>query len=364
MADRTIADAGVAPLAWDSDLSWEELSAPTAAEDVKALAGSLDITGGGAITCRGRSVDFTNYVGTFIRDLGNSFVIGDGTAGAGNVALKFVAGMTYTDNSQVSMSFVSTSATQQTITTAGKAVHAIEIAGAGSSYILGDAFTGVATAGTLVVTAGSFDTGGFAVNVPRFVGSSTGQVRAITLGTSVVTLTGTSIVWSMAALNLTLSAAASTIIISNTSASSKTFAGADGTYGTVQIVMGGAGVVTFTGSNSFAAINRSGTGTKTVEFTDGTTTTLTGGLASFLSGTSGNLITITGTSTGGWTISTATNISIDFVSLDYLTVTGGGILYAGTNSTDGGHNGANVVFTDPPSGKPAFASPYMRRRAA
>jgi hypothetical protein len=329
---------------WSSGGSWQGLIAPTAADDATATGTSGNLTVDAANVCR--SLDFTNYVGlfTFTSGRGISLSIGDGTAGAGNVALRFVSGMTK-NFSGAGISLISTSGTQQSVFSGGLTTYSLSFSGAGGSWILGDNHS----LNNLTLTAGTLDTNGKSVTLTGGVTVTGSTTRTLTLGASVITIAGTAPWDATTTTNLTFSGASSTILLSYVGASAYSFIGGGLTYGTVQVAMTGSGVLTFTGSNTFSVIQRSGTGTKTIKFTDGTTTTLTGGTSAFFSGTSGNLITITGTSTGGWTLNLNGNtVSCDYISLDYCTVTNG-TLYAGSHSTNGGHNGANVIFTGPPS---------------
>jgi hypothetical protein len=98
-------------------------SAPTSADDVffDSASGSVTVTmATGAVA---RSLDCTGFTGTVSHGSGFTLSLGDATAGAGGVALKFVAGMTYTFGSVTTsaITFASTSATQQTIDFGGKA---------------------------------------------------------------------------------------------------------------------------------------------------------------------------------------------------------------------------------------------------
>ena len=132
---------------WSSDPNtWiaPAAAAPRAQDDVFFGAGSLGASNctlaTGSRPCR--SINFTGYTNTFNHTVG-TLDIGDGTAGAGTVALKLSSGMTYTVGGSVN--FISTSGTQQTITCAGKTLPVTSFSGAGSSYVLADDFksTGV-----------------------------------------------------------------------------------------------------------------------------------------------------------------------------------------------------------------------------
>src|SRR5688572_9008082 len=107
--------------AWTTAGTWSATGAggldsagpPTAADDAifETLSGNVTV-GTGSVA---RSVDCQggtgNYAGTLTHTAGVTLAIGDGTAGAGNRALRFSSGMTYTlGNATTSaISFVSTS---------------------------------------------------------------------------------------------------------------------------------------------------------------------------------------------------------------------------------------------------------------
>jgi hypothetical protein len=195
--------------AWTTGASWVGGVAPSAADDAVLDATSGNITVGAGAVCR--SLDCTGYTGTLTHTAAVTLTIGDATAGAGNVALKLAAGMTYTlgSTSTSAISFVSNSATQQTIATGGKALGSLTFNGTGS-WQLQDACT--ATAGTVTLTKGSLDTNNQTCVWGDFQ-SDNSNTRAILGGTSAITtagqwndLTTTGLTRSMASTTLTLSA--------------------------------------------------------------------------------------------------------------------------------------------------------------
>lgn len=117
-------------------------SVPTASDDVYLNGNS----GAGAVVtitvsiARCRSLICTGFGGTLAHAAGCQVYIGTTTAGPGNVAMLFVAGMTYTASTGV-IQFVSTSATLQTITTAGKAFNNVIFNGSGAAWIIQDSFS-------------------------------------------------------------------------------------------------------------------------------------------------------------------------------------------------------------------------------
>jgi len=72
---------------------------------------------------------------------------------------------------------------------------------------------------------------------------------------------------------------------------------------------------------------------KTVKFTDGTNQTFT----NFQTKGGSDLVTLTGTSAGGWFLTPTGNgsVSVSYLAVSYSTVASG-VLYAGQNSIDNG----------------------------
>lgn len=185
MTTRTAVGAGGA---WTTAATWSPSGTPLAGDDCKLDATSGNVTiDTGAVA---RSLDCTGYTGTLTLGSGVTFVLGDATAGAGNVALKLVAGMTFTIAGGGFFNFASTSATQQTITTAGKTFSNVTILGAGSSYVLGDGLT-VAAGNTFTLSAGTFSTGGFAMSI-GFMVISGATAKTFSAGSSAIAVTGNS----------------------------------------------------------------------------------------------------------------------------------------------------------------------------
>lgn len=254
MATRTISNAGGN---WGTAATWVEGAVPTAADDVVATATSGNLTMNVAGVCR--SIDFTNYVATFTHAASQVLSIGTSSLGPGGVALKFVAGMTYTKSGAASslISFVST-VTGNTITLAGKTIVGCTWDGVGGGWTLQDAFT--ATTG-VTLTRGTLDTNNQTVVVQSF-NSSGVQARTLTLGSSSFTCNGTGSAWNIGAIAtaMTLNAGTSTI---NMTGASPTFSGGGLTYNNV--VMSGSGAPTFSGTNTYANLTRTGTAVKTDE---------------------------------------------------------------------------------------------------
>lgn len=102
---------------------------------------------------------------------------------------------------------------------------------------------------------------------------------------------------------------------------------------TAEVSIGGSGngTVVFLGSNTIKTLTISGT--RTVTFTNGTTTTLSD---LFATGASGALITLNSDAAGVPAIISKSYgiISCDYLSIQDLTVTGGASWYAGAHSTN------------------------------
>lgn len=162
--------------------------------------------------------------------------------------------------------------------------------------------------------------------------------KTFTLGSGTLIMTGTGNVWDVQG-TLTVSANTGTWKITNSSASGKTFVGADKTtYNNIWYAPGaGTGTLTITGSNTFADFKDDGTTAHTILFTAGTTTTVT----SFtVSGNPGQLITLNSTSSPTEFIlsdASGTNNS-NYLIIQDSDAAGGATWNAGANSTDVSNN--------------------------
>lgn len=220
-------------------------SVPTAADDVffsNLSTGNCTLSS--SSVCR--SINCTGFTGTITHPAAVTFNIGDATAGASNVALLFVSGMTYTLGSTTTsaISFVSTSTTQQTITTGGKTMAAFVLNGIGGSWILGSSLTMTQVANaTLTLTNGSFDTGSFNYTGAGFFSNNT-NVRTVLLGSSTFNLASNAGGgWVVNSTNLSFNSGTSTII-SNTSNTGVTFGNGLVFYNFTIIYGNGSGAIT------------------------------------------------------------------------------------------------------------------------
>lgn len=351
MATRTISNAGGN---WNDTASWTEGAVPTAADDVVATGTSGNLTINVAANCR--SFDLANYTATLAHNASTTLFIGDGTPGANNIALRFSSGMTYTLGNVVNsgISYAQSHTTQQTIDTAGKLMGGATFSGVSNvapNWLLSSSYTTSSAAAGWTHQRGNINTNNQTVSIGMYASTTNfSGGRSLTLGSSTITIRNTSgTPWNLLATGHSVSAGTSTIVLSDTGATGKTFAGGGVTYNNLSITTGGAGSWTITGSNTFTRLLKTGSSTKTIIFTAGTTTTLTGGIDAFFSGQSGNLITIQSSSAGSVaTISKSSGIvSSDYISLKDSTATGGADFYAGANSTDVSGN-TGWTFSGPP----------------
>lgn len=266
---------------WSTNSTWSITSsagtantvAPTAADDVILDAGSatsapLVIDGGNVC----RSINCTGFINTLTHNA-VTLSIGDATAGSGNVALKFVSGMTYGRQATSTISFISTSSTQQTIDFGTQSVSNLTVNGAGSNYALISATTSTAT---VTLTGGTLHTDGASDN-SNFTHSwnifTTSGTRTLNLGNSIIGLTSGGTAWNAGAAGYTLTPGTSTLNFTGTNLN--LFWG-NGTYYDGNFT--GAGSCTFNNISSWHSFNRTGTAAKSDSLTLTTTFTVTGTL--------------------------------------------------------------------------------------
>lgn len=263
---------------WSDDTQWSlssggpnDTTKPTAADDVKLDASSGAVTIDVASVCR--SLDCTGFTGTLTHNA-VGLTIGDATAGLSNIALKLVSGMTYTlvGGAGSTITFVSTSATQQTVEFGGKSTGNLTFnASSGGSWIFSDNHT---TSGAVTLTKGSLDVNGKTCSWGTFSSSNT-NTRSLTLGAATIGIAAANqTCWDIGTTTgLTLSAASSTI---NFSAPGQTFTpGASQAYGTVNMTGSGIHRINSTGA-TFINLNRTGTASKSDSFEINGAKTVTG----------------------------------------------------------------------------------------
>ena len=234
-----------------------------------------------------------------------------------------------------------------TLTTAGVSIgFGITIFCPNATFTLADNLTLTNTSGLTFAGgpgASTFDANNKNLTLDSF-GSSNGNSRTLTMGSGTWELTGTGTVWTTAVTtNLTLNANTSTLVVSNTSATAKTIT--TGTITLNNVTISGDNI-TWTGGTTVStlAVNNAGstngllmgTGTKTVSAF--TTNGSVGNLAKLLSSTGGTARTISKSSG---------IVSVNYMSIQDSTATGGADWYAGANSTDVSGNSGWIFSAGP-----------------
>jgi hypothetical protein len=213
------------------------------------------------------------------------------------------------------------------ITTNGLSLPTLTInnGAASGTTTLGGAVT---TTTSTTLTSGTLALAGFTLTPTQFI-SGGAATRAISgSGTGIISLSND---WTVSdGTGFT----GSDYTIRMTKATSKTFAGAGGSYGT--LVQAGAGALTISGSNTLADIQAT-TRPSTITFTAGTTQTVSNFT---LAGTAGNLVTINSTTPGTqYTLSKSSEIvQVSYLSIQDSNVIGGARWY--------NNNGTNSVLTN------------------
>lgn len=287
------------------------------------------------------SLYFTGFTGTWTNTALSMY---------GNLTLQ--SGMTITAGTNA-LTMAATSGTQ-TITSNGVAMdRPLTVNGVGSTTSAADALT-IGSTRTLTVTNGTLTNGGGALVISAGL-YNVGASGVLTLGTATHIISGVGSVWTIAG---TVNGLATCVLkFTDTSSSALTFDGAGTTYSLYFSRGAGTGTHTITGSNTFALLKDDGTGTHSLLFVAGTTSTLSTASAWQVSGTSGHLISIGSTTSAFHSIVCSTGaISADYLSLSYSHASGGANFYAGANAVDGGNNsGWNFSARGNPTNSAFFA---------
>ncbi len=338
---------GVAASKWSTTSGGASgASTPTAADDVffDAASGAAIVTlaSTGSVA---RSVNCTGFTGEIIHTATVPLTLGDSTAGAGNVALLLSATMTYTVNvaATSTIAFVSTSATQQTITTNGKTLGSWSINGAGSNYLLADS-NSVSSTATVTLTQGTLNTNSQTCSW-GFFSSTNSNTRTLTMGSSAITLTATGTAWNTSTFtNLTVTA--NTSVVTLTGAASTWFGGSGFNTNGGSIVMAGSGLATVANSFTCANLTRTGTASRTdsMQFNGGSTV-VTGTLT--ITGNSAvNRVLVTSLTIGTACNVTAAAVSLANVDFRDINAIGAAIPFTGTSLGDCLGN-TNITFDTP-----------------
>jgi len=240
----------------------------------------------------------------------------------------------------------------QTLTSNGVTFnHPITVDNFSGAVQLADALT-LASNRQLTLTSGTFDAVTYNVTTGLF-DTVNSNVRTLRMGSGTWTISGTGLVWlATTTTNLAFFKGTANIVLSDTSATARDFRGGSLSYN--KLTIGGAtgiSTTTITGDNQFTEL----ASTKTVAHTIalGTTTQTFGKWT--VTGTVGNVVTLTGTGTAHILAGACTD-SIDYLAIGSIRFADAspGEFYAGANSTATGSPAAPTYLT----AKPADSTRY------
>lgn len=323
---------------------------PTAADDVflDNGAGTGNVTLSASSVCR--SLNCTGYVNTLTHPAATTITIGDATAGASNIALKLVAGSTYTlGNATTSaISFISTSATQQTIDYAGKTTGNVTFNGAGGSWIYSSGHTTGATT-AVTHTAGTLNINGQTCSWGNF--SSTTGTRSLTLGNASITVAVAGTSWNLDGAGLTFNSGNTTLYVTGSGADvCPAPSGGSWNVGSSIIISGSGGHDIYATNWTLGNLTITGTANKgdSVIINGGGTNTIAGTLT--INGNSAtNRILVLSSVVG--TARTLTAATVSVTNTDFQDITGAGAgswdlsAISGGSGDCGGNSG--ITFTTP-----------------
>jgi hypothetical protein len=256
-------------------------------------------------------------------------------------------GITYSNSSAIGLTFANRGT--QTITSNGVAFNnGITIDSATGIVQLADALTLSPVSSAITLTSGTFDAVTYNVTTGLFSSNNT-NVRTLKMGSGLWTITGTGNFWNTSS-SLILFKNTADILLSDISTTARTFNGGGLSYN--KLTIGGAtgtSTLTILGNNQFTEL----ASTKTVAHTIalGTTTQTFG--AWTVTGSAGNVVTLTGTGTSHVLAGSCTS-GIDYLAMGSIgfAATSPAEFYAGANST--GTAAAPVYRT----AKPADSTRY------
>lgn len=205
--------------------------------------------------------------------------------------------------------------------------------------------TGFTVQNTFFVANGAFDANDQNISLGKFNSATDTFARSIAMGSGTWTITGTGTIWDITThVNLTITQETSTINITDSSATAKTFAGAGEAYNNITF---SGDNITVSGANTFAtmAVNNAGL-TNGLKLTHSVTQTVTGFTTN---GSVGNLCKIVSTSSGtAATLSKTTGtVNASYMSLQDSAADGGATWNALNSTNVSGNTG--WVFSDPPA---------------
>lgn len=265
---------------------------------------------------------------------------------------KFICGSVLLGSGITATSFNNTFSgnAAQTLTTSGKTLTGFTVnKTAGSTLSLGDALT---TSGRVSLTTGGFDAVSYNVTI-NDIASSNSNVRSLSMGSGLWTLTGTGTVWDLdTSTNITFTKGTADILLSSTSTSTRNFY-SSGTAGSVleynKLTIGGTtGISTlfFRGSTTFTELASAKTVAHTIQVRNGRTLTVD---TWSVTGTTGNVVTINTDSANTQASIAITNKTSTIDYLNIRDIVGTSItpvtFWAGANSTNTSNN-TGIAFAN------------------
>lgn len=334
MAIRTWSGGGAGnPNNWANVNNWDEGAVPTAVDDVVINPASLQYcttNTGGAATCK--SIDFRGIADmqfsinvTINQTTNTAFALRGGS-------MLFNFGLTHPTITGT-YTFNSASATGIRIEDLNLNNAVTPAASFAGLNVLFNSSAGTATwalansdcqFNNVTLQSGQFSLGGHNLQCAKLVDTSTGTRSAIINGT--LTLTGTGTVFSLFTGGTTFTVTgAPDIIITDTSASTKSFFGSAKVYGNLILSRGGSGIFAISGINTWSSILGSGTGALNVTFVASQTTTIGSGGGWFPSvGMDPNNWANISSATPGtpFTVSCVTQLETNYLTLTDCTAAG------------------------------------------
>jgi hypothetical protein len=228
-------------------------------------------------------------------------------------------------------------------------------------FQLGSALTTntASTNGAISMLQGEFNAITFNVTCWSFQKTGTNNT-VVRMGSGLWTLAGTGTIWTTGAgEDSTLNTGTANILLSNTTNSATRIFGTDldqnKTYNALTIGGGAAtGQITqFIRGNTFTTLASTKTVAHTVQFTGGRTTSVTDFT---ITGTVGNVVTLSRTGSGTWTINKNGGgivENINYLNISNSNATPADTWYAGANSTNGGNN-TGWIFGGPSASNSNF----------
>lgn len=311
------------------DINQFPLAQDTAVFDNTGAAGTVTINANWNIGSINASTRTSAMTLAFSGNIHGNITLGSGlTIGSGTSIIPFVSRGT------------------QTITSAGKTLpFQISVLCVTGTVQLGDALS---TSSAIYLQSGTFDAVSYNVTILFFTATGITTARTLKMGSGTWTLTSSAsvsfpVVWDLTTpTGFTLYKNTANIVLSDTTTGARTFTGGGFSYNKLTIGgTTGTSTLTITGNNQFTEL----ASTKTVAHTIalGTTTQTLGKWT--VTGTVGNVVTVTGTATVSIVGSRVSGVDYLALGTTVISATSPGEFYAGVNST----GGTNAILTAAPA---------------